>query len=95
MGLCCRSAVWQGVCQACFLIGRQVLSINPCVASQRRNKTIIHSRRFLLLDVQGPPKLQMWNLAVIILIPRAGTFPFPWPVMCMIPTVFWRTQCCA
>lgn len=72
-----------------------VLSIIPCVASQRRNKTMVHSRRFLLLDSQGPPKLQMWDLAVLILIPRAGTFPLPWTVVYMIPTVFWRTQSCA
>lgn len=56
---------------------------------------MVHSRRFLLLDAQGPPKLQMWDLAVLILIPRAGTLPLPWPVVCMIPTVFWRTQSCA
>lgn len=56
---------------------------------------MVHSRRVLLLDAQGPPELQMWDLAVLILIPRAGTFPLPWPVVYVIPTVSWRTQSCA
>ena len=92
--LCCRSAVWKGVCQACLLMGREVLSTDPGVASQRRNKTLVHGRRFLPSDAQGPPKLHMCDLAVLILIPRAGAFPLPWPVVYVIPTVFWRAVLC-
>lgn len=40
MGFYCRSAVWEGVCQACLLSGRQVLNVNPGVLSQRRSKTL-------------------------------------------------------
>ncbi|KAL2297176.1 hypothetical protein Nmel_016470 [Mimus melanotis] len=94
VGLCCRSAVWGGVCQAHLLIGRQMLSINPHVASQRKNKTLVHSRRFLHLDARGPPKMQVWDLEVLILIPRTGAFSLRWPVVLMIPTVFWRTVLC-
>lgn len=92
--LCCRSAVWKGVCQACLLIGRQVLSTNPGVSSQRRNETLVHGRRFLPSDAQGPPKLHMWDLAVLVLIPRTGAFLLPWPVVYVIPTVFWRAVLC-
>lgn len=74
MGLCCRSAVWEGVCQTCLLTGRQVLGINPHVASQNR--------------------MRMWDLVVLILIPRAGGFSLHRPVVYMIPTVFWRTVLC-
>lgn len=39
MGFSSRSAVWEGVYQVCLCTGRLVLSINPGLVSQRRNKS--------------------------------------------------------